>query len=166
MLEHNLDIVCGAVPRKAIGLTGLDRYVGVFDPDLPEVPNKPLVEVRAWGTGFMLIKRNVFKLMGGHVPYVFDDNGAQSSVFFRRKCDVDLTGTMRDFSEDYAFCNDWRGLGGKVFADTLCELSHVGRTKFTSPTLHEALTEGESNPSGKSAIAILEKCIAEIRGVT
>ena len=38
--------------------------------------------------------------------------------------------TRRYLSEDYAFCRRWQQMGGKIFADVMTVLGHVGNIRF------------------------------------
>lgn len=146
MLNYQRDIICGAVPKKNPNAEGLGKYVGDYGETLTRGPYPTLLEVPRWGTGFMLIARSVFELLiaGDHVEsYV---KGSEESLtteydFFRNSIDIDSKSNRRRFSEDYSFCNLWRNTGGKIYVDTLCQLTHIGPMTFDAPTLHATLTE-------------------------
>jgi hypothetical protein len=46
--------------------------------------------------------------------------------------------SRRYLSEDYAFCRRWQQMDGKIFADCLTVLGHVGNIRFQG-TLEERL---------------------------
>jgi hypothetical protein len=41
-----------------------------------------------------------------------------------------MFGDDDDVTEDYAFCDRWRELGGRVFIDPSVRLSHVGEKAY------------------------------------
>jgi len=82
--------------------------------------NKPL-EVKAIATGMMLIKRNVFEKMQNVVPkYTFDYINYYYAYF---DCKIKDNWYL---SEDYAFCDCWRELGGKIYAALWTKTVHHG----------------------------------------
>lgn len=104
--------------------------------------SKP-VEVIHVATGLMLISRSVFnKLADAHPEWKYQlmkDEIHQlvrttAYAFFRNGIDEN-TGTY--LSEDYAFCNDWRALGGKTWLCPWAKTSHMGTYfyKCDIPTL-------------------------------
>ena len=38
--------------------------------------------------------------------------------------------SRRYLSEDYAFCRRWQQMGGKIYADCMTVLGHVGNIRF------------------------------------
>jgi len=88
------------------------------------------------GTGFMLIRRNVFERMierhpelgFAHTHLATDDAApAQQYAFFDTSIDRDA-GTY--LSEDYTFCRRWIAMGGEIQVDLRSRLSHVGTHVF------------------------------------
>jgi hypothetical protein len=84
-------------------------------------------------TGFMLIKRDVFKQLEKAYPELMCVNDHQNRDFETYHacfdCMIDPD-TRRYLSEDYAFCRRWQKIGGKIYADTLTTLGHVGNLPF------------------------------------
>jgi hypothetical protein len=93
------------------------------------------VDVAEAPTGFMVIKRHVLTHMMKKYPelnYVPDGppNNPQRHLYWRFfDCMVDPD-SGRYLSEDYAFCRRWRDIGGKVYVDLQCKLSHLGQHLF------------------------------------
>lgn len=87
------------------------------------------------GTGFMLIKREVFEKMFAAYPelkYV-DDTGSihgdeKNYTYALFNSFVDEDG--RFLSEDYGFGRYWQKLGGEVWVDPSIELMHLGRFEY------------------------------------
>jgi hypothetical protein len=92
------------------------------------------VEVAEAPTGFMCIKREVFRQMMEKYPklnYVPDGPPNPQAnlhwLFFDCMVDPD---DGRYLSEDYAFCRRWRDIGGKIWIDLQCKLMHLGQHNF------------------------------------
>jgi len=150
LLAADKDIVCGIYPKKEVdweavekaakeGKTGLKDYSGAFVLNLDyeagdngiTTDERGCVEVRHGGTGFMLIKREVFLKLADKVPTyrpstIKDAEGnylkPEVKEFFATS--IDDTGCL--LSEDYHFCALWRANGGKVHANPFIKLEHVG----------------------------------------
>jgi hypothetical protein len=92
------------------------------------------VEILDGPTGFMLIKREVFRKMEEHFPELKCVNDHQNRDFDTYHacfdCMIDPV-TRRYLSEDYAFCRRWQQMGGKIYADVRTTLGHVGNLPFT-----------------------------------
>jgi hypothetical protein len=162
MIRAEKDILCGIYPKKEINWysvkAAMDRgvpfdqlksHTGSFVVNLVNyvgevtVPVGEPVEIFNGGTGFMLIKREVFDKLGELVPSYSNDvvdlggKMAQSEPireFFTTSIEP---GTNRLLSEDYHFCRIWRESGGQVFAAPWCQLAHIGTYTF----------EGQLTPS-------------------
>jgi hypothetical protein len=148
MLEADVDVIGGIYPKKEINWTSvkeaalagkenLHNYTGSFvvntltnGPEAGVPVDKPH-EVSALGTGFMLIKREVFEKLKPHTPtYVSDMThlaGQEIHAFFLDPIDPV---TKRLLSEDYYFCHEWRKIGGKIHAAPWCRMGHMGTYLF------------------------------------
>jgi hypothetical protein len=105
------------------------RYPVNFD--FANVDADGFMEVREAPTGFMCIQRAVFIAMIEAFPdlrYTKDDYPpSPKSEFYYRFFDTMVDPiNNRYLSEDYAFCQRWRSIGGKVHVDTESSLSHQG----------------------------------------
>jgi hypothetical protein len=90
-------------------------------------------EVESLATGFLLIARSVFEKFiaafpqrsiaskSGDIPLIFD---------FRFD-----PATRQYWGEDYAFCLDWRALGGTIWACPWMRLGHIGSFSFQGSPL-------------------------------
>ena len=89
------------------------------------------------GTGMMLIRRRVFEAMIGVYPHlqykaihayprVQRTPSTQYALF---DCLIDED-TGLYLSEDYAFCQRWRAMGGDIWLDTAARLTHTGPHGF------------------------------------
>jgi hypothetical protein len=90
-------------------------------------------EVSKTGTGFLLIKRDVFEKLDAHPatkPFR-NDLGLPPELdpYMRTYFDTAVR-DGRYYSEDWTFCENWRDLGGKVWVDTRVMLRHTGTYVF------------------------------------
>ena len=152
LLDADRDIVCALYPKKEISWDrvrqavemnrkDLSYYASEFVLNLPhgktkvELDKSGLLEVRHAGTGFMLIKREVFEKLEQHVPEyrsstLQDPTGKYIKPIARQYFDTSIDGTGALLSEDYHFCELWREHGGKVFVDLTIHLQHIGTHSF------------------------------------
>jgi len=155
LYKADRDIACGIYPKKELDWDKVSTAARMYGKDKDDLPNhsssfvlnlphgvkkvKPdadgMVEVRHGGTGFMLIKREVFEKLAPHVPEYrasTKQNGKGEFVrpltkqFFDTS--IDETGCL--LSEDYHFCALWRKHGGKVYASTKLKFNHIGTHIF------------------------------------
>lgn len=88
-------------------------------------------EVKEAPTGFMCIKRDVFRQLRAKYPqYQYEPEDANPNLlpgthytFFDTMIEPE---TRRLLSEDFGFCAIWRAIGGKVHIDIQSKLQHVG----------------------------------------
>ena len=177
MLLADKPIICGIYPKKEINwdmihkaaLAGvppseLRKYSGSFVVNLVGYAGETQVQVdqpvEIWngGTGFMLIKREVFEQLRDHVPsYINDTHDLGGNIGKERISEFFATSIEplgeRLLSEDYHFCKEWREkCGGTVWAAPWAQLGHVGTHIFDGvlmppPTAHvSAITTPTSTP--------------------
>ena len=155
MVEADKDIICGLYPKKEINWQMVERAVkeGVDYHDLGAWTGSFVVnlvgdaksqtgtigepmEIANGGTGFMLIKREVFEALKDKVPtytndmYMVIDKEPQKKViheFFATSIDEE---SNRLLSEDYHFCKLARMNGFKVYAAPWARLVHCGAYNF------------------------------------
>lgn len=153
MLKEDKDIVVGAYPRKYIDWKSIHSAVqqgvdaselkyfasqyclnmensGVETSRFEFGKDKPLIEIKDAGTGFMLIKRNVFEKLKS-TTFKYNNNTEhlyqETYAFFDTEYDSKFNHLL---SEDYAFCKKWRDIGGKIYLAPYVELQHIGPHKF------------------------------------
>lgn len=156
MLLKDKDVVTAAYPLKTINWE--DAYAAkenvksieqmeksaiqyVINVDKPDEANigktrnvqiiGGLLPVYDAGTGFMLIKRNVFEKMINAYPEIkyYSDKDltipkSQRNMYAFFDTSIDEDG--RYLSEDYTFCRRWQNLNETVYLDTTVTLNHVG----------------------------------------
>ena len=133
------------VPRRALegeplssaGLT----YVGTLcQGDALKVEDGFATAVYA-GTGFQLIRREVFERMMAAYPELRFRKAHEltsrvppsDKLFALFDCLIEPdTGVY--LSEDYAFCRRWQGIGGEIWLDTRSRLTHSGPQSFVGDT--------------------------------
>ena len=96
-----------------------------------------LVEVTKTGTGFLLIKREVFEKLDSHpaVKPFANDIGLPPELNKYMKTYFDTAVREgRYYSEDWTFCENWRDIGGQVFVDKRVLLKHTGTYVFDAGT--------------------------------
>ena len=155
MLKADKEIICGIYPKKEINWytvkeamdnqipnEDLKLYTGSFVVNLVDyqesvtVPVNEPVEIQNGGTGFMMIKREVFEALKQHVPYYMNDVGDLGNTMqFREKIYEYFAtsieeGTERLLSEDYHFCSIYRKMGGHIYAAPWAQLAHIGTYMF------------------------------------
>jgi hypothetical protein len=149
MLEFDRDVVAGMYPLKLLDWDNealkrarsgepLDyaaiRFVGT--PVEPMVREDDFVEGSYAGNGFMLIKREVIARMFAAYPELKYSSAHNCSEAYVSSNQYALFDTAIDpetkeyLSEDYAFCQRWRKLGGKIWLDLDSRLVHIGNNEF------------------------------------
>jgi len=129
MLDAQKDVIGGLYPMKSMPIKWCVNGI----PGAAEDPNSNLIEVSKTGTGFLLIKREVFEKLNGHPatkPFA-NDIGLDPSLNQYMKTYFDTAVREgRYYSEDWTFCENWRDLGGQVFVDKRVLLRHTGTYVF------------------------------------
>jgi len=163
MLALDKDVIGGPYPKKAIKWSSikkgiqkhpdidigmLEKLAGdfVFNPakGTAEFSVSEPLSVLEIGTGFMMIKRNVFEKMTDaypsikyrpdHVGQANFDGSRYIHAFFDTVIDTkdSITGGGSDryLSEDYMFCQMWRKIGGEIFLCPWMRTAHIGTYHF------------------------------------
>jgi hypothetical protein len=155
LIDHEEDFVAGAYPKRQYPITFMFRSSG--EPLMADT-GSDLAEV--WGVpgGFMRVKRHVLEQMDAHYAeeLAVSDKMVPSGRTVRMfdpywlkdaegKHLRDERGLKKVLAEDYAFCQRWRDLGGKVFLDVKIAMAHAGPHVFTGCLGHsmEAKKEEE-----------------------
>lgn len=153
MLKFDRDFVAGLYPAKLIDWNQLAQRFGHTPEKLDEAglayvgalcegqdakrTDDGFAAATYAGTGFQLIKRQVFeRLMAAHPELKYQSLHAfprpsQPSPYLYAlfDCLIDPeTGVY--LSEDYAFCRRWRAIGGEIWLDLHSQLTHSGSYSF------------------------------------
>lgn len=150
MIEADKDIICGAYPAKYIDWTHVkkmanehnlnEKYLAINSCKyLFNVENgdntfnwggDQIKEVKNAGTGFMLIKRNVFEKLKLQVPTYFHDTLFKDEKVYKF-FDTAIEPIGNNLvSEDYNFCSIWKNAGGKIYIGEWVKLAHIGFYQF------------------------------------
>ena len=164
LLALDKDVIGGPYPKKTINWKNVAEAARKH-PDLPVKDLEKLVgeyvfnvvkgtknfsvteplEVMEIGTGYMLIKREVFDKMKeayptihykpDHVGQANFDGARYIQAYFDTVIDYKDSiiggGSDRYLSEDYMFCQMWRKIGGQIFLCPWMKTQHIGTYAFT-----------------------------------
>lgn len=115
LCRRDLDLVGGVYPYRR---ESQNMPVRLLSTKLPDADG--LLEVEGLPTGFMKIRRHVLEQIA-KCSLVYLDKTEETPQVFER-----LTGNDKTrWGGDIAFCNKWRQLGGKIYADTEIRLGHA-----------------------------------------
>lgn len=156
LIALDKDVIGGPYPKKSINWTNVhkamqtlpieqageaEKVAGnfVFNP-VPGTTTFKIdepVEVMEIGTGYMLIKRDVFVKFRQEYPHLnyrpdhlgqkHFDGSRMIHAFFDTVIDPE---SHRYLSEDYMFCQHWRAIGGKVWFCPWMRTTHSGTYSF------------------------------------
>jgi hypothetical protein len=164
LLALDKDVIGGPYPKKSINWNNI-AHAARNHPDLEPRELETLVgeyvfnvvkgtsqfsvteplEVLEIGTGFMLVKREVFDKMAveypnirykpDHVGQAHFDGSRYIHAYFDTVIDTkdSITGggSERYLSEDYMFCQMWRKMGGTIFLCPWMKTQHIGTYAFS-----------------------------------
>jgi hypothetical protein len=161
LLAAGRDLAGGVCPLKhidwdkvrAAALAGqadlMGKSVGYVVRFIPTPDNSVQVEdgfahVSFVGTGVQLVRREALeRICAAHPELTADLSDVEPGA--TRVCMVFDTlveaATGQHLSEDYAFCQRWRDLGGEIWADVESRYMHVGHAAY-SGSLIEAMQPG------------------------
>jgi hypothetical protein len=142
LLERPEDIVAGIYPLK--------RDIGGYPVQIKTEDGYPLgmdglLEAEFLPTGFMRIKKRAIKIMENHYPEL----KYKSNVINVANCDVDEAydffnmgsiGSSEWTTEDFAFCQRWRDIGGQLWIYPDIDFTHTGNKAFEG-NYHKHLIE-------------------------
>jgi hypothetical protein len=136
LLLHDKDIVGGLYPKKTLPID----YVVNVSPDAVDEKGQiktenGLIEVSRLGTGFMLIKREVFTKMFAAYPQtkytgnIGLDKKYDKYTYALFDCVINPD-TLEYSSEDWVLCDRYRAIGGKCYVDANIRCDHSGFFKY------------------------------------
>lgn len=153
LLAYDLPFVATAGRRKT---DDMELCVRALDPDTGDLiydRATGLLRVGAVGTGFILLKREVFEAMERayqNLKLVDDEMPPEIQRhlygFFLMMHD-ERRKTV--FSEDYSMCFRWTAIGGEIWVDPEIQLQHIGAKIFGKPIMEsikffDSASESES----------------------
>lgn len=147
MVRANKNIICGIYPKKNIrwdnvakaAREGVDEallkyYTGDFVVNLKGGAAETVAkvdeacEIDNGGTGFMLVRREVFETLADRVPWYIDKGRSLEKVPVFFDTSVDEKNEL--LSEDYHFCTIARAAGYRVWAAPWVVCTHTGTYDF------------------------------------
>jgi len=164
MLALDKDVIGGPYPKKAIKWPAvkkallknpdiipqdLEKIVGdfVFNPvkGMSQFSVTEPIEVMEIGTGFMMVKRDVFTKLKDEFPQLeyrpdhvgqanFDGTRMIHAYFdtiIDTKDSIIGGGSNRYLSEDYFFCQIWRKIKGQIWLCPWMRTTHIGTYHFS-----------------------------------
>ena len=164
LLALDKDVIGGPYPKKSVNWGNvaqaarnhpdlepkeLEQLVGEYVFNVVKGTQKFTVteplEVLEIGTGFMMVKRDVFSKMSeayptikykpDHVGQANFDGSRYIHAYFDTVIDskdsITGGGSDRYLSEDYMFCQMWRKMGGQIFLCPWMKTQHIGTYAFT-----------------------------------
>lgn len=154
MLDKNEEVVCGLYPKKYISVEKLNAISKTLN-HLPsnydilctdfaaEIKNSSTETIDYAATGFMLIKKEVFRKIIDKYPEIKYKNDIKSYNHYGDNfynffpCEVNKE-TKKYESEDYGFSRLWRECGGKIYVEKSCELTHYGWKGYSGSILAQS----------------------------
>ena len=128
--EQNLGIVGGAYVKKSeerthYAIKTCANYEYIFG------KGGNCEEVEYVSTGFMAIQKRVLQQMTKEIPegqnFSYCTNAQLNYFTFFDPFSKLVDGKWLPLSEDWAFCERWKQLGGKIYCDNTIRLKHAGR---------------------------------------
>lgn len=116
LCKRELDVVGGVYPYRKDGSENMPCRMMAERQIIDG-----LIEVEGLPTGFLKIKRHVLEKIAAQSPKYFDGIHETALVFDRPDPGPDKT----RWGGDIAFCNKWRAMGGRLFADAELRLGHT-----------------------------------------
>lgn len=164
MLSADKDVVSGAYPKKSIIWDRLPLVLPNTDPRnvQPKLYDYAIAwravskegetmsiniqngftKIDFAATGFLMIKKHVLHQLVNkmpHLKYRNDMKGYETpnnSEWFYAIFDCVIHPVTKQYlSEDYAFCKRWLELGGEIWLDVTCNLTHIGTYPFVGSIL-------------------------------
>jgi hypothetical protein len=113
------------------------NFVGTFCSGDDLKVDQGFATARYAGTGFQLIRREVFERLIAAYPelkyqsiHAQDPSAPGSDHRYALYDPMIDSATGTYLSEDYAFCQRWRGIGGEIWLDLESQLTHVGPSDY------------------------------------
>lgn len=147
LIKNDKDLISGLYPKKYINSSKVkiladkgtefinDKYESLCTDFATEIKYsqevKEIEEVKYAATGFMLFKKRVFTQIAREKPNIAYKNDIDGYMSYGDKfydffpCKINPE-TKKYESEDYGFCNLYRSIGGKIYVNTTCNLTHYG----------------------------------------
>jgi len=147
LIAEDKDIIGGCYPKKYLNLEKISECISRgLSIDQATIASSEYVfnvlngtdhkisnvcEVKDIGTGYLLIKRDVFLKLSKTTPSykgnVLNLTNEKIYAFFQTSIDPNTNVLL---SEDYHFCKSWRDIGGQIFVAPYAKAKHIGMYNF------------------------------------
>ena len=131
LLAHNEPVVCASYPKKMYPIQFSFR--ALLDEHGRSIvhPRTGAVEIAAAATGFVCIKREVFRLLEPVCPKIEHEAEIEPEALphLRSFFPVEVEDGVL-WGEDFGFSRRWRSVGGRIWLDPTICLTHVGAHEF------------------------------------
>lgn len=132
LLGHDVDFVCGMYPKRSDPITFDFRSEHDKGRDATfDLDENGLMEVWGVPAGFICMKRRMLEKMAAayeNLAFTVDQKISPCGKAWDLFDAYRLEGTK--LGEDYAFCQRWRDIGGKVLIDPAIMMGHLGYKLF------------------------------------
>ncbi|XRA99448.1 hypothetical protein NFJ02_07g131470 [Pycnococcus provasolii] len=162
LVSSGFDVVAAMYAKKAIDVEKLRKGVSVsasleypveflFEkkPDgkqasrneqgTARTDKRGFIEVRRAGAGFLMVSRSAIERLVKAHPELHYRDPTSGDVHYALFHNLLREYTAPDgkpdrtwVSEDYAFCDRWRAIGGEIWVDVVSDLNHTGRFVYPS----------------------------------
>ncbi len=150
LLSHNVQVVAGFIPKKQERLQWVcNNYEGATTDE------NGLRPMRHMGSGFMLVRRDVFENMRLAFPEIRykpdESEDAAEWDFWSVGVKTMANGSRSYLSEDWYFCERCRELGIPVYGDTHVAIKHLGEVAFPLTSEHHKYHLSDERLSDRDA---------------
>ena len=129
MRSHQLPITIGVCPQK--GRRALASHIVPGTKRITFGQKGGLVEMLYGGTGFMLVRREVYLTVMERLQLpLCNERFGQPMIPFFQPLIRRIEDSHWYLAEDYAFCHRAKTCGYKIMADTRIRLGHIGNYKY------------------------------------
>lgn len=144
LFTYNRDFVAVAGPRKVMPPSFAVRVVNEAGQPvlLKQEAETGLFEVSHVGMAFTLITKSCAERVARAYPELEcsgDDGRVEFAIF------NSMVVRRRYMSEDFAFCERWRQVGGKVYVDPNISLGHVGAFVWEGSWMNHLISEANTS---------------------
>ncbi|WP_296201715.1 hypothetical protein [uncultured Hyphomicrobium sp.] len=131
LVDHDVDLVAGMYPMRSDPIRFQLRSEHEGGEGLFIDPSTGLVEVWGVSAGFMCCSRKMLEMMvAAHPELAFTSEKSPGGTAWALFDPYRVEGGNLKLGEDYAFCQRWRDLGGKVWIDPAIGMGHTGLKTF------------------------------------
>jgi hypothetical protein len=147
LISHDVDFVCGLYPKRSDPITFDFRSAHAKGEDATfTLDDKGLMEAHGVPAGFICMKRSMLEKMRDafeSLAFQCDPKHLKSGKSWALFDPYRMEDGSK-LGEDYAFCQRWRDIGGKVLIDPSIRMGHIGYKVFIGELGHMEETQSEA----------------------